>query len=193
MDVARREGPGQELQRERHRRSITLRLSQDRACSRISAWSNARSRGRQLDPGRLGRVVAPWICMLAGADDRRVGQRDRPAPRVAAGLRRRSRSARPGRRSPARSPPAARAGRPASAGSSISRKPPGIAHLPANGSRPRRIRRTRSDRSTRAEDDQVDRDRRTRVVIAVRGWHGMSACGDDGRLCPSRILASEGS
>ena len=102
-----------------------------------------------LDPGRLGCVVPAFLRLVfARPDNRRVGQRDGPAARVAAGLGEEAdRLDRTGDLQPGFL--AQLAAGTASAGSSISRKPPGIAHLPANGSRPRRIRSTRSDCSTR--------------------------------------------
>src|SRR5208337_2771560 len=40
------------------------------------------------------------------------------------------------------------------------------------------------------EDGQVDRDHRARVLVAVRGWHGIRACATMKDVPPSLILAS---
>ena len=146
-------------------------------------------RRRPRRPGGVGCVVASPDRVLACADDRRMAsvmvrpRGSRPgSPKNPIG------STAPGMSSPVSSFSSRRA--PASTGSSMSRKPPGMAHLPANGSCLRRISRTRSDSSKEREDDEVHRDHRPRVVVAEGGWHRHSAFGRMKSLESTGILAS---
>src|SRR5262249_8049120 len=137
---------------------------------------------RQLDrlaeprPGRIGRIVAAPDLVLASPDDRRVSQGDGPAAGVAARLGKESDWL----------------------NRTIEEEPRLLSQLAKRGgfhrlvdlekatwngpfSRERIAPAADQEDAERliqqGEDDEVHRDLRARVVVAVEGWHQARACG----------------
>ena len=65
----------------------------------------------------------------------------------------------------------------ASAGSSIPRKPPGIAHVPGERFAAATDKQNAERALDKSKNHQVDRDLGTWVLVAIRGWHGTASCG----------------